>query len=90
MSSDINYVAAVIVHENCHIQRWRSLVVLEENEDLAEEAVCDTVAINALKAIAPGAGYPRGRIDDFLRLGLDYDVNAGANREWERARQLAS
>ena len=88
ISYDISYIAAVIVHENCHIQRWRSLVVLEENEDLAEEAVCDTVAINALKAIAPGSPYPRGRIDDFLGLGLDYDVNAGAHREWERARHI--
>ena len=89
-SVPVYYLAAVIVHENCHLQRWRNGVSTIEIEHLAEEAVCDTVAINALKVIAPGTGYTRSRIDEFLSLGLDYDLNAGAQREWERARHIYS
>ena len=84
------YLAAVFVHENCHIQRWLNGFDRGELEHLAEEAVCDTVAINALNVIAPGADYPRSRINEFLSLGLPYDVEAGARREWERARALHS
>jgi hypothetical protein len=84
------YLAAVFVHENCHIQRWLNGFDRGELEHLAEEAVCDTVAINALKVFAPGASYPRDRINEFLNLGLPYDVDASAHREWERARALYS
>ncbi len=88
---DLHWLAAVIVHENCHLQRWLVWVWRDyEAEYLAEEAVCDTVAINALKVIAPGAHYSRHRIEDFLSLGLDYDVHAGAQREWERAKKIYS
>ena len=83
--NSIAYLAAVFVHENCHIQRWLNGNNTGGYEHQAEEAVCDTVAINALNVISPGAPYPRGRINDFLALGLPYDVNAGAQREWERA-----
>lgn len=83
---------AAIVHESCHVQRMLA-GLRDELEWRAEEPVCDTVTINALTAIAPGSAYmrhnyPRSRIDEFLKLGLDYDVEASAQREWERARQI--
>ena len=84
-----DWLAAAIVHENCHIQRMLA-GLRDEIEWQAEEPVCDSVAINALHAIAPGSTvpYPRDRIDEFLSLGLDYDLEASAQREWERARQI--
>ena len=88
-TENIHWLAPVIVHESCHIQRWLHWVWHDyEAEYLAEEAVCDTVAINALKQIAPGAGYPRFRIGEFLSMGLDFDVDASAHIEWERAVHL--
>ena len=65
----------------------------DELEWQAEEPVCDTVTIDALAVIALGSpymryDYPRYRIDEFLKLGLDYDVESSAQREWERAQQL--
>lgn len=88
--SSISYLAATFVHENCHIQRWLNGFDVGELEDLAEDPVCDTVATNALNVIAPGAPYPRHRINEFLRMGLPYDVNASAHREWERAVRIYS
>lgn len=92
-SSEDSAIAA-IVHESCHVQRMLA-GLRDELEWRAEEAVCDTVTINALAAIAPGSqymrhDYPRYRINEFLELGLDYDVEASAQREWERARQIYS
>ena len=83
------YLAAIIVHETCHIHRSYAGVHMNEVENIAEEPVCDTVAMNARDIIAPGTGYPRGRIDDFLALGIEFDIDASARREWERAVRLA-
>lgn len=84
-----DWLIAAIVHENCHVQRMLA-GLRDEMEWRAEESVCDSVATNALKAIAPGSTvpYPQERIDEFLRLGLDYDLDASAKREWERAQQV--
>ncbi len=87
-NNTVTYLAAVFVHENCHLQRWLNGFDRGELEHLAEEPVCDTVAINAQNIFAPGAPYPRGRIDEFARLGLPYDVAASAHREWVRAQQI--
>ena len=88
---DLGFTAAAIVHETCHVQRWLHHVWRgNELENQAEEPVCDTVAINALDQIAPGTEYIRYRIDEFLELGLDFDLDASANREWERAKLILS
>ena len=90
-TSSIDWLASVIVHESCHQQRWLVWVWRDfETEWLAEEPVCDTVAINAARVIAPGLSYPRGRINEFLNLGIPFDVDASANREWERAKLILS
>ena len=87
----LHWLASVIVHESCHQQRWLVWVWRDfETEWLAEEAVCDTEAINAVRQIAPGFHYPRGRIDEFSARGIPFDVDASANREWERAKLILS
>ena len=90
-TDDLRWLASVIVHESCHQQRWLVWVWHDfETEWLAEEAVCDTVAINAARQIVPGFSYPRDRINDFLALGIPFDVDASANREWQRANLILS
>jgi hypothetical protein len=90
LESSVAYMAAIIVHESCHIQRWRAGISPLQFEDLAEEAVCDIVAIEALNAINPGTGYGRSRIDEFLGLGIPYDLNGSVQREVNRARHIHS
>ena len=90
-TESLGYMAAAMVHESCHIQRWLHWVWRDhELERLAEEPVCDTVAINALRRIAPGTWFIRSRINKFLNEGHDFDINASANREWERAKLILS
>jgi len=90
-TQNLSWLASVIVHESCHQQRWLVWVWRDfETEWLAEEAVCDTVAINAARQIAPGFWYPRGRINEFRALGIPFDVDASAHREWERAKLILS
>ncbi len=83
--------AGTIVHESCHQQRWLVWVWREyEVEWTAEEAVCDTVANMARRQIHPGSRGFQVRINEFLSLGLDFDLDASVNREWERAKLILS
>ena len=87
----VAYAAAIIVHETCHVHRHYSRFYgthRPEIEHIAEEPICDQVAIEALQKFSPGTAYPRGRINWFLNLGTGYDIGPSVRLEWERAFQL--
>ena len=84
----VDYAAAIIVHETCHVHRAYAGVHTTEIENTAEEAICDQVAIEAIQQFSPGTYYPRGRINDFLSLGLNWDIGPSVQRELDRARHI--
>lgn len=84
----VAYAAAIIVHETCHVQRSYAGVHTHDLENIAEEAICDQVAIEALKKFSPGTYYPRRRIDIFHRLGHNWDIGPSVQRELDRAANL--
>ncbi len=86
----VDYAATIIIHETCHVHRSYAGVHTTEIENIAEEAICDQVAIYALNQISPGTPYPLRRTNNFLSLGLDYDLGASVQREWDRARRIFS
>ncbi len=87
---DANSAAAIVVHETCHVHRSFAGVHTTEIENIAEEAICDQVAIEALQQFSPGTPYPRSRINEFLSLGLNWDIGPSVQREWDRARRIFS
>jgi len=88
--NSVDYAAAIIVHETCHVHRSYAGVHTHYLEDIAEEAICDQVAINSLQRISPSTHYSRGRIDDFLRLGHNWNIGPSVQREMDRARHIYS
>ena len=84
----VAYAAAIIVHETCHVQRSFAGVHTHEYENIAEEPICDQVAIEALHKFSPGTAYPRSRINAYYAQGHTWDFSPSVRREWERARQL--
>ncbi len=86
--STVGYTAGVIIHETCHVHRSFAGVHTHDLENIAEEAICDQVAINSLQQISPSTHYPRGRIDDFFALGHNWDIGPSVQREWDRARHI--
>ncbi len=91
----VNYAAAIIVHETCHVHRHYSRfygTTRPEIEHIAEEPICDQVAIEALQKFSPdtASAYTRGRINWFLNLGTGYDIGPSVQIEWERARNIYS
>lgn len=84
----VAYAAAIIIHETCHVQRSFAGVHTHEYENIAEEPICDQVAIEALRKFSPGTAYPRGRIDAYYAQGHTWDFAPSVQREWQRARQI--
>ena len=84
----VAYAAAIIVHETCHVHRSFGGVHTHELEDIAEEPICDTVAIHVMNQISPGTHYPRGRIDEYYHHGYTWDFGPSVQRELQRARDI--
>ncbi|MCY3833133.1 MAG: hypothetical protein OXG85_08945 [Chloroflexi bacterium] len=84
----VAYAAAIIVHETCHVHRSYAYVHTHEYENIAEEPICDQVAIDSLQQFSPGTYYPRGRIDEYYRNGHTWDFGPSVQRELQRARDI--
>ncbi len=71
--SGIIWLAGVLVHEACHVHRYRAgFVGRTEFEGFREEVVCQQIQIDALEVFDPQRRfnqYLRGLIDDFFSRG---------------------
>ena len=71
--SGIIWLAGVLVHEACHVHRYRAgFVGRTEFEGFREEVVCQQIQIDALEVFDPRRRfnqYLRGLIDDFFSRG---------------------
>ena len=84
----VEYAAAIIVHETCHVHRSFAGVHTHEYENIAEEPICDQLAIEALQQFSPGTYYSRKRIDEYFGSGHTWDYTPSVRREWQRARDI--
>ena len=85
--------AGTILHETCHAHRIRAGLFrfATEEQSWIEEQICEVLRVGALEQIDPSRPpnpYLEAALNDFFSSGGQFDFNAAAGVERERAFQL--